>query len=254
MTLKGDFGHFARILIDIDLSQPLSDSIMVVVGSDCLFVPLEYERLPDFCTACKTIGHDISACRHRKSTVATMDGEPKTRGRSRSRKRVYRPITKSPKDTVVPIKNAFSALKKDFAAEPQLKEMEEKEKRKLWADVEDMDNDDVDDVNVVKKDVHVGITNDTIIVDVDLDNMMTKNVSGAHLGGESSFDQQLDLNISTPSAKSTSDSLNTSDLSPSKVFADEGWQEVQSKKKKKAVIVQAQYSRPVTRASKSISQ
>ncbi|PON62524.1 hypothetical protein TorRG33x02_278980, partial [Trema orientale] len=50
--------------------------------------------------------------------------------------------------------------------------------------------------------------------------------------------------------ESTNDSLNTSDLSPTKVFAskDEGWQEVQSKKKKKAA--QAQFTRPITRSSK----
>ncbi|PON80010.1 hypothetical protein PanWU01x14_004600, partial [Parasponia andersonii] len=56
-------------------------------------------------------------------------------------------------------------------------------------------------------------------------------------------------------AESKSDhSLDTSDLSPTKVFTskDESWQEVQSKKKKKAS--QAQYSKPVTRASKTISQ
>ncbi|PON54934.1 hypothetical protein PanWU01x14_191800 [Parasponia andersonii] len=49
-------------------------------------------------------------------------------------------------------------------------------------------------------------------------------------------------------------SLDTSDLSLTKVFTskDEGWQEVQSKKKKKAS--QAQYSKPVTRASKTNSQ
>ena len=52
----------------------------------------------------------------------------------------------------------------------------------------------------------------------------------------------------------TNDSSNTSDLSPTKVFAskDEGWQEVQSKKKKKAV--QAQSTRPTTRSSKTLPQ
>ncbi|PON90216.1 LOW QUALITY PROTEIN: hypothetical protein TorRG33x02_140660 [Trema orientale] len=54
--------------------------------------------------------------------------------------------------------------------------------------------------------------------------------------------------------ESTNDSLNTSDLSPTKVFTsrDEGWQEVQSKKKKKAS--QAQFTRPFTRSSKNTSQ
>ncbi|PON69642.1 hypothetical protein PanWU01x14_087650 [Parasponia andersonii] len=48
-------------------------------------------------------------------------------------------------------------------------------------------------------------------------------------------------------------SLDTSDLSLTKVFTskDEDWQEVQSKKKKKAS--QTQYSKPITRASKTTS-
>ncbi|PON86016.1 Zinc knuckle CX2CX4HX4C [Trema orientale] len=87
MTLKGEFGHFAQILIDIDLSQPILDSLIVEVSSDCLFVPLEYERLPDFCSSCKTISHVASACRRSNSLASTKDVEPKVeRGRSRSRK------------------------------------------------------------------------------------------------------------------------------------------------------------------------
>ncbi|PON33778.1 hypothetical protein PanWU01x14_349880 [Parasponia andersonii] len=69
-----------------------------------------------------------------------------------------------------------------------------------------------------------------------------------------------DVGISDPKGSSSfveskSDHcLETSDLSSTKVFTlkDEGWQEVQSKKKKKAS--QAQYSKPVTRASKTTSQ
>ncbi|PON56049.1 hypothetical protein PanWU01x14_184080 [Parasponia andersonii] len=70
----------------------------------------------------------------------------------------------------------------------------------------------------------------------------------------------VEVGISDPKgsssfAESKSDhSLDTSDLSPNKVFTSkcEGWQEVQSKKKKK--VSQAQYSKPVMGASKTISQ
>ncbi|KAK0600543.1 hypothetical protein LWI29_016006 [Acer saccharum] len=45
-TLEGDYGHFARMLIDVDLSKPLPDSIMIEVGEDCLFPTLYFENVP----------------------------------------------------------------------------------------------------------------------------------------------------------------------------------------------------------------
>ncbi|KAK0573831.1 hypothetical protein LWI29_014219 [Acer saccharum] len=45
-TLEGDYGHFARMLIDVDLSKPLPDSIMIEVGEDCLFPTLFFENVP----------------------------------------------------------------------------------------------------------------------------------------------------------------------------------------------------------------
>ncbi|PON49252.1 hypothetical protein PanWU01x14_231270, partial [Parasponia andersonii] len=70
----------------------------------------------------------------------------------------------------------------------------------------------------------------------------------------------VEVGISDPKGSSSFEesksdhSLDTSDLSLTKVFTskDEGWQEVQSKKKKKAS--QAQYFKSVTRASKTTSQ
>ncbi|PON53899.1 Zinc knuckle CX2CX4HX4C [Parasponia andersonii] len=116
MTLKGEFRYFACILIDIDLSQPISDSLMVEVGADYFFVTLEYEHLPDFCTSCKAIGHDVVICRCRQVTATIKDGDAKAeRGRSRSRKKIYRPITKSqPKAAEVPVSNVILAFKSNL--------------------------------------------------------------------------------------------------------------------------------------------
>ncbi|PON82607.1 Zinc knuckle CX2CX4HX4C [Trema orientale] len=111
MTLNGEFGHYARMLIDIDLSQPISDSLMVEVGSDCLFILLEYERLSSFCCACKFIGHEASTCRRVQKLAPPKEGDKKSeRGRSRSRKAVYRPIVKSPKATDIPVENTHENL------------------------------------------------------------------------------------------------------------------------------------------------
>ncbi|PON37505.1 Zinc knuckle CX2CX4HX4C, partial [Trema orientale] len=75
MTLKREFGRFARILIDIDLSRPVSDSLMVEVGDDYFFIPLEYERLPLFCTSCKIIGHEASSYRHGHRSGVIKDAD-----------------------------------------------------------------------------------------------------------------------------------------------------------------------------------
>jgi hypothetical protein len=45
-TKNRTFGHYARILVDNDLSRRLFDEIMVV-----------YERLLEFCPHCQVIGH-----------------------------------------------------------------------------------------------------------------------------------------------------------------------------------------------------
>ncbi|PON48647.1 hypothetical protein PanWU01x14_236120 [Parasponia andersonii] len=65
-TLNGDFGHFARFLVDIDLKNPLLDSIQVESGDECRIVYLSYERLPDFSSTYSSIGHVPSNCYHNK--------------------------------------------------------------------------------------------------------------------------------------------------------------------------------------------
>ncbi|PON64207.1 LOW QUALITY PROTEIN: Zinc knuckle CX2CX4HX4C, partial [Trema orientale] len=224
---------------------------IVDVGSDCLFVPQEYERLPDFCTSCKSIGHLASACRRGHSRAVSKESEPKVeRGRSRSRRRVYRPVTKSPKGTDVPVKNAFSVLKKGLVTK-HIDEGPSRGKTKLWADVAT-----IDPVQASEPAVNPTLafqlpseaaTTDVLTIDEQALNCHA-NLSPVNLAP--AVNQVGSSSIEEPK----SDSLNTSDLSPTKVFAsrDEGWQEVQSHKKKKAPL--AQFSRPVTRSTKSTSQ
>jgi hypothetical protein len=56
------FGQFARVLIDIDLLQPLRYNLLVERKGFAFFVDLEYEHVPEFCTECKMIGHSIENC------------------------------------------------------------------------------------------------------------------------------------------------------------------------------------------------
>jgi hypothetical protein len=57
------FGHFARVLVDMDLRTNLRYKVLVERKGFAFFVDLEYENLPDFCDNCQIIGHDKSYCK-----------------------------------------------------------------------------------------------------------------------------------------------------------------------------------------------
>jgi hypothetical protein len=59
-TKKRAFGHYVRILGDIDLSKRIFEGVVVELEGFVLYVDIVYERLPMFCTNCFTIGHSIS--------------------------------------------------------------------------------------------------------------------------------------------------------------------------------------------------
>ncbi|KAK2652870.1 hypothetical protein Ddye_012726 [Dipteronia dyeriana] len=110
-TLEDDYGHFARMLIDVDLSKPLPDSIMIEVGDDCLFLTLLFENVPSFCSVCCSIGHSAVSCHHATRFTRNITVEPNDkileRGRSKIRQE-YRPKHKS-RD--VPTSRVFETIK-----------------------------------------------------------------------------------------------------------------------------------------------
>jgi hypothetical protein len=57
------FGQFARVLVDIDLLQPLRYKLLVERKGFAFFVELEYEYIPNFCHGCKVIGHNFDQCK-----------------------------------------------------------------------------------------------------------------------------------------------------------------------------------------------
>jgi hypothetical protein len=61
--LERTFGQFARVLVDMDLSQPLRYKVLVERKGFAFFVELEYENVPDFCNACQLIGHHVDNCK-----------------------------------------------------------------------------------------------------------------------------------------------------------------------------------------------
>lgn len=56
------FGHYARILVDVDMSDTLFNSVVVEREGYAFPVTVEYERRPSFCSHCKMLGHSIQDC------------------------------------------------------------------------------------------------------------------------------------------------------------------------------------------------
>lgn len=55
--------HYARILVNLDLSKDIFYEVMVEREGYVFPIAIEYEGLPEFCTHCKSIGHNVSSCR-----------------------------------------------------------------------------------------------------------------------------------------------------------------------------------------------
>ncbi|XP_058783917.1 uncharacterized protein LOC131658665 [Vicia villosa] len=65
--LDRPFGHFVRVLVDIDLMKELRDKVLIERTGFAFFVDLEYEKLLDFCDYCKYPGHTVHSRRRKKA-------------------------------------------------------------------------------------------------------------------------------------------------------------------------------------------
>lgn len=61
-TINKSLGHFARVLVDLDLAAPIRDKILVERKDFTFLVGIDYERLPLFCSSCMVIGHSLDNC------------------------------------------------------------------------------------------------------------------------------------------------------------------------------------------------
>ncbi|MCH79558.1 NBS resistance protein [Trifolium medium] len=62
-TKRREFGHYARVLVDIDLSKRIYDEVMVERDGYAFYVEVAYEHLPEYCHNCFSIGHTVANCR-----------------------------------------------------------------------------------------------------------------------------------------------------------------------------------------------
>lgn len=57
------FGHFVRVLVDVDLHEDLSYKILVYIVGFSFFVKIKYDKLSEFCCYYNSIGQSIGVCR-----------------------------------------------------------------------------------------------------------------------------------------------------------------------------------------------
>jgi hypothetical protein len=60
------FGHYARVLVDLNWFQELRYRILVERVGFAFIVDVEYENLPDVCSNCNIIGHHVGNCKRKK--------------------------------------------------------------------------------------------------------------------------------------------------------------------------------------------
>ena len=53
------FGMYARVLVVVDMSRKLFDSVLVEREGYTFPVQIQYERQPYYCSHCKFLGHTI---------------------------------------------------------------------------------------------------------------------------------------------------------------------------------------------------
>lgn len=82
-SLCGIYGHYVRVLVEVDLSMPLQDQVMVERTGHCAFVSIAYEYLPEFCSHCRVVGHSVSKCSQHKKTSQNETRDPKVKGSPR---------------------------------------------------------------------------------------------------------------------------------------------------------------------------
>ncbi|XP_057803376.1 uncharacterized protein LOC131018680 [Salvia miltiorrhiza] len=83
-----EVGHYARVLIEIDLSVPLRESLMIDEDNSSIYIEFSYESLPEFCMHCKIVGHTSDKCRKlkqredmkNKKTVGNTNKDEKVEG------------------------------------------------------------------------------------------------------------------------------------------------------------------------------
>ncbi|KAF3453186.1 hypothetical protein FNV43_RR03624 [Rhamnella rubrinervis] len=73
-VVNGNYGHFARVLIDVDLAGFVPEKLLLETTDDGIEVELYFESFLDFYTFCHSIGHSVAECKSVIGKVPLKDG------------------------------------------------------------------------------------------------------------------------------------------------------------------------------------
>lgn len=68
-----------RLLVDLELTNDLRYNVLVERKGFAFFVVLEYENLPNFCSSCNTIGHNLNNFKRRVYKTDNIIGKQNVR-------------------------------------------------------------------------------------------------------------------------------------------------------------------------------
>jgi hypothetical protein len=95
--IERTFGQFARVLVDMDVTQMLRYKVLVERKDYAFFVELDYENIPDFCNHCMKIGHLVDNCKNLIAVNAKETEEFPKRNTDVSKKASWQRKTTDPK-------------------------------------------------------------------------------------------------------------------------------------------------------------
>lgn len=70
--------HYARVLIEVDMTKGCEDYIMFESEGQVMFASLKYEQLPPFCNHCGIVGHSLDSCRAAPRRSEKVERVPKS--------------------------------------------------------------------------------------------------------------------------------------------------------------------------------
>ncbi|KAK3193655.1 hypothetical protein Dsin_024965 [Dipteronia sinensis] len=126
-TIDGDFWHYVRVVVDVDMSALLPSSFLLERDEfHSSFISVKCENLPSFCSICFSVEHLPGSCHWNKSKVPTASMEKSSPPMaevsveetafqpipSRSSKMVYRPIDMTVQE--ISVFNAIAAIYQDL--------------------------------------------------------------------------------------------------------------------------------------------
>jgi hypothetical protein len=90
-TRNHSFGHYARVLVDVNMAGNLPDSLWVEREQFAFDIEIEYENPPYFCFACNCIGHSSDHCRKDPAFKITRDLDATKNDPPKKNKQVFVP-------------------------------------------------------------------------------------------------------------------------------------------------------------------